>query len=302
MPKPKFLSSGYCPDTAVAIQYFEAPHFPNPLHYHKELELAYIISGYGTRYIGSNIEPFKNGDLVLVGEELAHVWKCDDAFYEPGTSLLTKAIVVKFNSDLSGKDFLRLQESHSILKVINEANGGIVIGGKSKRLIHDILQEMLEQSPIEQILSLLQILNIISKSKTTAILSQFDLHRSTKPKDKDRMNKIIHHTMLNFKRNISLEEIANVANLSKSAFCRYFKNKVKKNYNDFIYDIRIEYACKLLLEKDLGIMQISYESGFNSPSAFSQIFKRITGISPNQYRKTKKIQEISESAIEIANV
>ncbi|MCP4366652.1 MAG: AraC family transcriptional regulator [Deltaproteobacteria bacterium] len=301
MPKPKFLSSGYCPGTAVALQYFEEPHFPNPLHYHKELELAYIISGYGTRFIGSNIEPFKKGDLVLVGEELAHVWKCDEAFYEPGTSLLTKAIVVKFHADFAGNDFLRLQESHSILKVINEATGGIRIRGKSKRLIHNILHEMLEQSPIEQILSLLQILNVMSKSETTSVLSQFDFHRSSNPKEKDRMNRIIQHTMINFKRNITLDEIANVANLSKSAFCRYFKNTVKKNYNDFIYDIRIEYACKLLLEKDMGIMQVCYESGFNNPSAFSQIFKRITGISPNQYRKTYKIQEISESAIEKAN-
>jgi len=195
MPKPKFLSSGYCPGTAVAIQYFEAPHFPNPLHYHKELELAYIISGYGTRYIGSNIEPFKKGDLVLVGEELAHVWKCDDAFYEPETSLLTKAYVVKFNSDFAGSDFLRLQESHSILKVINDANGGIKIRGESKKIIKNILKEMLKQSPIEQILSLLQILNLIAKSETKTVLSQFDLHRSSNPKDKDRMNKIIQHTI-----------------------------------------------------------------------------------------------------------
>lgn len=292
MPRPKFLSSGYCPGTAVAIQYFEAAHFPNPLHYHKELELAYIISGYGMRYIGSNIEPFQKGDLVLVGEELAHVWKCDDAFYKPNTPLLTKAIVIKFHSDFAGDDFLRLQESHPISKVINEAKGGIRIRGESKELIRDILQEMLEQSPLEQILSLLQVLNIISKSETTSVLSQFDLHRSSNLKDKDRMNRIIQHTMLHFKRNITLEEISSVANLSKSAFCRYFKNTVKKNYNDFIYDIRIEYARKLLLEKDMGIMQVCFESGFNNPSAFSQIFKRITGISPNQYRKANKIQEI----------
>ncbi|MFG6687750.1 hypothetical protein ACGK9U_14285 [Mariniflexile sp. HNIBRBA6329] len=229
MSKPKFLSSGYCPGTAVAIQYFEDAHFPNPLHYHKELELAYIISGYGTRIIGSSIEPYKKGDLVLVGEELAHVWKSNDAFYEPDTSLLTKAYVVKFHSDFAGKDFFNLQESHPITKVMKDANGGIKIRGKSKSVILTILREMLNQSPLEQILSLLQILNLISKSETTSILSHFDLHRSSNPKEKDRMNKIIQYTMLNFKRNITLEEIANISNLSRSAFCRYFKNTVKKS-------------------------------------------------------------------------
>ena len=301
MPKPKFLSSGYCPGAAVAVQYFEAPHFPNPLHYHKELELAYIISGYGMRYIGSSIEPYKKGDLVLVGEELAHIWKSDEAFYEPDTSLLTKAIVIKFHADFAGNDFMRLQEAHSLSKAVNGASGGLRIKGESRKLIRGIMYEMLEQSPIEQILSMLLIFNEISKLKSVSVLSKFDVHKYSSPKEKDRMNSIIHYTMLNFKRTISLEEISNVANLSKSAFCRYFKNTVKKNYNEFVYDIRVEYACKLLLEKDMGIMQVCYEAGFNNPSAFSQIFKRITGISPNQYRKTNKIREISESAIEKAN-
>jgi AraC-like DNA-binding protein len=98
--------------------------------------------------------------------------------------------------------------------------------------------------------------------------------------------------MLHFKRNISLEEISGVANLSKSAFCRYFKNTVKKNYNDFVYDIRVEHASRLLLEKDLGIMQVGYESGFNNPSAFSQIFRRVTGFSPSQYQKRNRLMEI----------
>ena len=92
--------------------------------------------------------------------------------------------------------------------------------------------------------------------------------------------------MINFRRNIALEEIADVANLSKSAFCRYFKRASKKTYNDFLYEIRIQYACKLLIEKKMEIAQICFESGFNNPSAFSQIFKRIKGVSPMQYRKT----------------
>jgi AraC-like DNA-binding protein/quercetin dioxygenase-like cupin family protein len=291
MPKPKFLSSGYNPGTAVAVEYFEAPHFPNPLHYHKEFELAYVISGYGMRYIGSSIESYKKGDLVLVGEELAHVWKSDEAFYEPDTLLLTKAIVVKFHADFAGTDFLNLPESSSLLKVIKEASGGLRIKGETRKIIRGILYQMLDQSPIEQVLSLLQIFNEISKSEQVFVLSEFDLHKSSNPKEKDRMNRIIQYTMLHFKRNISLEEISSVANLSKSAFCRYFKNTVKKNYNDFVYDIRVEYASKLLLEKEMGIMQVGYESGFNNPSSFSQIFKRVTGISPNQYRKKNKIEE-----------
>ena len=292
MPKPKFLSSGYCPGTAVAVQYYEVPYFTNPLHYHKELELAYIISGYGTRYIGSNIEHYGDGDLVLVGEELAHVWKCDGAYYERDTPLRTKAIVVKFHADFAGDDFMKLPESHGIAEVINNASGGLKVEGASHKIITKMLHAMVDQSPVEQILSLLQILNEISKSGDVSVLSHFDMYKSSNPREKDRMNRIIQHTMLNFQKNISLEEIADVAHLSKSGFCRYFKNAVKKSYNEFVYDIRVEYACKLLLEKDLTVTQVGYDSGFNNPSSFSQVFKRNRGVPPNQYRKQKGITGI----------
>ncbi len=126
---------------------------------------------------------------------------------------------------------------------------------------------------------------MISKSQDVHILSSYDFHKSKNVKDKGRMNKIVQYTMLQFKQNIPLEEISQVVNLSKSGFCRYFKNSMKKNYMEFLYEIRVQYACKLILEKELGIKQISYEAGFNNPSAFSQIFKRLKGVTPNKYRK-----------------
>ena len=287
MPKPKYLSLDYVRNNAVSVKYYEIAHFDNPLHYHKELELSYIIEGYGTRYVGSSINPYKKGDLVLLGQELTHVWIGDDAFYEENTDLLTKAIVIKFDIDFAGKDFFLLQEAKAIKNILEEAGGGLRIKGATNRVICGMMQNMIQQSPLEQIISLIQILNVISKFQDVHILSSYDFHKSKNVKEKDRMNKIVQYTMLQFKQNITLEEISHVANLSKSGFCRYFKNSTKKNYMEFLYEIRVQYACKLMLEKDLGIKQISYEAGFNNPSAFSQIFKRLKGVPPNKYRKEK---------------
>ncbi|WP_282080628.1 AraC family transcriptional regulator [Aquimarina algiphila] len=289
MPKPKFLSSDRTSNFGISVSYFELPFFLNPLHYHKELELAYIIEGYGTRYVGSSIKSYQKGDMVLVGEELTHVWKSDQQFYEKDTDLLTKAIVLKFYPDFAGKDFLRIPNVYPINRVFEKASGGLHIEGKTNEIISNILHKMLDQSSLEQMASLIQILSLISKSEEVEVLSNFDLHKSSNPKEKDRMNKIIQHTMLNFTKNISLDEISNVANLSKSAFCRYFKNAVKKSYSEFLYEVRVEFACKMLLESNVTIMQICYESGFNNPSAFSQIFKRAKGVTPNQYRKSNMI-------------
>ncbi|KZS39205.1 hypothetical protein AWE51_11665 [Aquimarina aggregata] len=289
MPKPKFLSSDRTSNFGISVSYFELPFFLNPLHYHKELELAYIIEGYGTRYVGSSIKSYQKGDMVLVGEELTHVWKSDQQFYEKDTDLLTKAIVLKFYPDFAGKDFLSIPDVYPINRVFEKASGGLHIQGKTNKTIGSVLYKMLGQSSLEQMASLIQILSLISKSEEVEVLSNFDLHKSSNPKEKDRMNKIIQHTMLNFTKNISLDEISNVANLSKSAFCRYFKNAVKKSYNDFLYEVRVEFACKMLLESNVTIMQICYESGFNNPSAFSQIFKKAKGVTPNQYRKSNMI-------------
>ncbi len=275
---------GYEPGSALTVNRHHVKYFPNPLHYHKELELAYIVEGYGTRYVGSSIKSYEKGDLVLLGEHLPHVWISDTIFHEEN-DLYTQAIVVKFHTDFAGKDFLRLPEAHGVLKTLKKSSGGLWITGKTNKIIGDMLHNMLEQSPLEQILSLMQILNLMSKTEEKSVLSNYDLHQSTNAKEKDRMNRIIKHTTLHFKRTISLEEIANISNLSKSAFCRYFKNTAKKSYLEFLYEIRVEYACKLLLEDDLGMTQICYESGFNNPSSFSQIFKRIKGVSPNRYRK-----------------
>jgi len=289
VPKPKFLSSDRPSGSAISAWYFESQHFPNPLHYHKELELAYIIEGYGTRYVGNSIKSYKKGDMVLIGEELTHVWMSDEAFYREDCKLMTRAIVVKFYPDFAGRDFLRIPDAYPINKVLEQATGGLRIKGATNRTIARILHKILDQSPLEQIASLIQILSLISRSEDVCVLSDFDLHKSFNPKEKDRMNRIIQHTMLNFKENITLAEIAGVANLSKSAFCRYFKNTVRKSYNEFLYDIRVEFACKMLLESDMRIAQIGYEAGFTDPSAFSQIFKRVKGMSPNQHRKVNAI-------------
>ena len=286
MPKPKYLAFDYVRTNSISVKYHEIPYFKNPLHYHKEFELAYFIEGYGTRYVGSNINSYKKGDLVLLGQGLPHVWISDDDFYKEDTDLLTKAIVVKFDVNFAGRDFFFLQEAGGIKNILAEAGGGLSIKeGPTNRVIRGMMQDMIQQSPLEQIISLIQILNVFSKLQDVQVLSSYDFHKSKNEKEKDRMNKIVQYTMLQFKQNITLEDISQVASLSKSGFCRYFKQTTKKNYMEFLYEVRVQYACKLMLEKDLGIKQISYEAGFNNPSTFSQIFKRLKGVTPNKYRK-----------------
>jgi AraC-like DNA-binding protein len=106
--------------------------------------------------------------------------------------------------------------------------------------------------------------------------------------ESDRMNNVHAYVMKNFREKVSLEDVAAIANMSPSSFSRYFKIHANKPFTGFLSEIRIGYACKLLIEKDVSISEACYESGFNTLSNFNRQFKEITHHSPLQYRKKYK--------------
>jgi transcriptional regulator GlxA family with amidase domain len=103
--------------------------------------------------------------------------------------------------------------------------------------------------------------------------------------EKDRINDIYEYSLRNFKGKIQLEEIASIANISPNSFCRYFKSRTRKTYSQFLIELRVGRACKLLIENNLSIKQLCFESGFNNFTSFHKYFKQITGKSPLSYQK-----------------
>ena len=100
-------------------------HFLKIWHYHPELELVYIIKGAGTRFIGDGIEKFSEGELVLIGKNLPHMWLSDDVYFEEGSDLISEAIGIHFKEDFLGMDFMKAMEMKPVFQLIKRAGQGI---------------------------------------------------------------------------------------------------------------------------------------------------------------------------------
>ena len=255
----------------------------NRWHYHPEIELIHFHKGSGTQFIGDNIKRFAKGDIVLVGSNLPHYWKYDESEIRPDNDQ-PYSTVIHFFDNFWGNAFLNLPENKSIKTTLENARRGLQIIGNTQQQIAAYMQDILVTEGPKRIIMLMEALMTISDCSDTKMLSSLGFTHNFEEADKDRINSICDYSFANFKKRILLEEISGIANLSPNSFCRYFKLKTQKTYSQFITEIRVGHACKLLIENKINVKQICYESGFNNFSSFHTAFKNVTGKTPLHYQ------------------
>jgi AraC-like DNA-binding protein len=273
------------PDQTFSVRHDIVPFFLNRLHYHAEIELVYVVEGRGTQFIGDSIYHFEPGDVVMVGSNVPHYWKCDNLYFQNNNELKAEAKVIHFLEEIWGDKFLDLPENKCVRELYNHAKQGILIQGKTKIKVIEIINKMLLVKGMKRLILLLEALYIISNSQEFIFLSTVLALNNYNESEAKRINDIYQYSLANFKKKITLTEIADVANISSNSFCRYFKTKTKKTYSQYLIEIRVLYSCKLLIENKLTISGICFESGFNNFSNFNKFFKSIIGKSPLQYKK-----------------
>lgn len=284
--KPQLIKVPVSTESSFSVRQDVVPHFYNRWHYHPEVELLHIEQGSGTQFVGDSIQNFKEGDVLIIGANLPHYWRCDKAYFENREGLFAKATVIHFRENFWGDSFLKLPENRLLLKLMAKARQGIRFRGEANEAIKKLLSRMLTETGPSRIITLLQILTIGASSSEIDLLSTMDYPSHFDEADTDRINQIYAYSIANFQRKITLEEIAAVAHMSTNSFCRYFKLRSRKSYSQFLLELRVRHACKLLIEGSLSVAQICYESGFNQFSGFNKYFKQITGKSPMQYQRT----------------
>jgi len=261
------------------------PCINNRWHYHPELELVHFRKGFGTQFIGDSIKEFKSGDVVLVGANLAHYWRFDDVYFEEDAKQTADVRVTHFNENFWGEQFLHLPENVSIRNLLDKARRGIQIQGRTRQKVAELMEQLLQTDGVQRVILLLETLSVIADCKDLVTLSSIGFKQDCSNTEDDRINIIYDYSLKNFKRPIQLDEIADVANISPNSFCRYFKSRTRKTYSQFMIEVRVGYACKLLIENNISIKQLCYESGFNNFTSFHKYFKMITGKSPLNYQK-----------------
>lgn len=247
-------------------------------HYHPEVELVFVNGGTGKRQIGSHISYYTEGDLILIGSNLPHCGFTDD---HTGNKNET---VIQMKPDFLGDTFLGLPETKNINKLFERAKGGIAFGEETKNALGERIEAMESQPPLERLLTMISILNELEHAKDYKILNAEGFALETQMQDNDRINMVFNHVKDNFREEIPLEDMADMASMTVPSFCRYFKKVTNKTFTRFVNEYRIVHACKLLTEKQMSIADVCYESGFNNFSHFNKSFKDFTGKSASGYR------------------
>lgn len=268
---------------SVRVQYEEQQHFYENLHFHPELQIMVICESTGTRFIGDSIGTFKAGDVIFLGSNLPHVFRNDKRYYEAGSTLKANNISVFFDSFLFDETFLALPEAHSIQKLLLNSKRGLRVRGETKRKVSVLIHEMLTLCGFERIVQLLTILNVLSHSNELQLLSSVGFNANQNESDNKKINDVFTFIMNNFAEDIKLKEAADVANMSVNAFCRYFKQHTRKTFSQFVNEIRIGHACRLLIEDRWNIRETAFECGYDNISYFNRQFKDITHFTPTEF-------------------
>ncbi|MCD7900581.1 MAG: AraC family transcriptional regulator [Bacteroides sp.] len=268
----------------LKARFYDYEHFTYPWHFHPEYEIIYIQESTGVRFVGNSKEKFREGDVFLIGTNLPHYLKSDEIFHAGDAQLRVKGAIIQFEKEFMHHSIAYYPHFIKIKHLLDESKQGIYFpAGCSPQLIK-LLKTIPLETGIDQITSFLQLLKEMSEITSRQIISTSDaiidiIH------DASRIDKIISYLNKNYNRPIDLYEISSFAAMNRTAFCRFFKRKTGKSFKNYILEMRIGYACKLLLIDDINISQISLECGFDTISYFNKTFKKNTGYTPTEYRK-----------------
>ena len=272
---PKTTSS------SLILQIDQEPYFYDKLHQHQEHQLTLILSGSGTIVHGEYVGQFEEGDVLLIGSNVPHVFRCDQSYYNEDKN--AHSISVFFDEQQLKFLVQTFPEFSDFSSFLNQANLGAKAVGYLKSNLAEKIQLLFELNQFERLIRFFELLHELSKENDWIPL----LDRSAKrvrEQDGKRLDDIFTFTLSNYQRSISIEEIADIANMNKSSFCRYFKQHTRKSYIDFLNEYRIHKACSLLADPDQSIAQIAYEVGFSNLSNFNRQFKRVKKETPREFK------------------
>ena len=258
-----------------------SPYRHNPWHYHPECEVTRVVKGSGTLYIGDRMIDYAEDDIIFIGPNLPHEWRSD---YASDRDTYSSSHAVHFNHNLFGQGFFDLEEVSQLNNLFKKSDRGLKIYcTETKSQVSSKLAEVLDCSGILKICKLLEILHAISNCSEMDSLSSAGYSNTFDFSQVGRLNRIYDFVARNFRDRILLEEVAALVNMTKTSFCRYFKKRTHKSFTTYLNEVRIGYACKLLLEGEMSIAAVAFDAGFGNISNFNRTFKRLKEMTPSEF-------------------
>lgn len=277
IPKPE--------NNVLIYQVDQGQLFYDRLHQHEEIQISIVLKGEGDLVVGDTINRYGENDIFVIGSNVPHLFRSDSSL-----SKKSHMLTLFFTKDSFGKFFFDLIEMRELESIFKRIDSGIQLE-EHIDVIRKLFLGLEKESHLERFITFLKILKHISKAKTKS-LSSFIYAKVYSDDEGERMSNVMNHAISNFNNDITLDEVADIANMTPNAFCRYFKQRTNKTFFQFLLEVRLEHACRLLLKsKDMNVSQISYASGFKNISNFNRKFKEFKGGTPTLYRNVEQAQK-----------
>lgn len=273
-------------DNSIHVQEDVLPHFYEHLHRHNETQITRVLRGTGTLIAGSIMQPFKPGDIFVIGANQPHLFKSDQKYFQSDSSLGIHSLNIFFDPKGFITSLLDFPEMAGIRKFVASSIFGMQASDKNKKVVSDFISNVKNSFFGYRIAAFIELLQLMANLKDWKHLSTGSFEHSITDSEGLRMNDIYQYTIANYTENITLEQIAEVIFLTPQSFCRYFKKHTLKTYTEFLNEVRINEACKKFMANDFqSISSIAYQSGFNNVVTFNRVFKSIIAKSPREFIK-----------------
>lgn len=272
-------------DQSFVVKYFDYKYYPTPWHYHPELEIVLVTESTGKRFIGNHIADFKPGNLAFLGPNIPHTYRNEDRYYEDGSELRAKSIVIHFAENSLGADFLSLPEATLLNKLLEESAYGLEILGKTNQKVSNRLHDIISLSGLKKWICLVEILLDIAASKKDTARITPSPYTGYNEKESTRLCNVLNWVVANLGNNMTLNDAANIAQMNPNAFSRFFSLRTRKTFSEFIIELRLQKAARLLIETDMPVTEICFECGYNNVSNFNRQFLNYYNMNPVKYKK-----------------
>ncbi|KAA3657338.1 MAG: AraC family transcriptional regulator [Calditrichaeota bacterium] len=281
--KAMFEYIGIDKTESIKVRHIVQKNIDIPWHFHPEYEIVVILRGAGNVFIGDGMDRYEAGDTLLIGSNVPHVFIDDSHNKEKVDENGIEVVVVQFRSAFfSG--FSDLKEFYNVSSLLNKMQCGVKIAGKVENAIATKFCVLAQLSGLKRITEFLHILDLIGSYKNLHLINPIAAASILPNMRSHRILKVIQFMNNNYHHDLKLAQLARLANMETTSFSRYFKHHTRKTFTGYLNELRLSYACKLLIEGSLSVTEICYETGYNSISHFNRQFKRVYNLTPKAYR------------------
>ncbi|MCH5721312.1 AraC family transcriptional regulator [Niabella hibiscisoli] len=270
---------------SFAVRDFDYHYYPNPWHYHPEYEIVLVTESTGKRFIGDHLSDFEPGNLVLIGPNIPHTYRNHDRYYEKDAGLRARSIVIHFTEASLGNETLHLPETQAIQRLFEQSKRAIEVTGNTNRYVSELLYKIVGLNGLKRWICLWEIVAALAESNDLKPICNWS-QEGHNPKESKRLWDVLDWAIHHFEEGITLKQAASIAQMQENAFSRFFSKRTKKTFSQFVQELRLQKAARLLIENDeLSVTQICYDCGYNNLSNFNRQFLNHYEMSPVKYKR-----------------